>query len=237
MFPLLLIILFSIHIFIFLDLHKINQNNDVFIVLGCANNYLQNDRITTVKNYVNKKFKPTNKYTLLNNNFNWTTNNFNWLNNNFNWTTNNFNWTTNNFNWLNKKIIWTNNKIIWYLSGGIKDKRYSSLSEAELMKKQLKDMPGEFILDMKATNTAENFMNFRKYIDNLKGKNRIYIVTSEFHKTRAEKLFYGFFSNDIKPIWILGSASCVTCEKDELLHMKNVQNDINKAYENNKIIK
>ena len=216
MFPLLLIILFSIHIFIFLDLHKINQNNDVFIVLGCANNYLQNDRITTVKNYVNKKFKPTNKYTLLNNNFNW---------------------TTNNFNWLNKKIIWTNNKIIWYLSGGIKDKRYSSLSEAELMKKQLKDMPGEFILDMKATNTAENFMNFRKYIDNLKGKNRIYIVTSEFHKTRAEKLFYGFFSNDIKPIWILGSASCVTCEKDELLHMKNVQNDINKAYENNKIIK
>lgn len=180
----LLVLLFAICLAFFLDFHKVkhvNKNNNIIVVLGCANNFLQNDRISTVKNYVNSKLKP-------------------------------------------------NNKIIWYLSGGIKNKFTSSVPEAELMKRQLKDMPGEFVLDTKATNTAENFLNFKNFVDSLDENYQINIVTSEFHKNRAEKLFYGFFSNETKPNWILGSASCMSCETDELIHMKNVQNDINKAY-------
>ncbi len=156
---------------------------NIFIVLGCSNNFLQEDRISTVKNYIN---------TL---------------------------------------CITNTTKNIFYLSGGIKDLKQNSITEAELMRRQLEDIESDFILDIESTNTAENFMNFKKYVDNLDNDYEINIVTSEFHKKRAEKLFYGFFSYNIKPNWILGSASCMTCERDELIHMRNVQNDINKAKE------
>jgi hypothetical protein len=127
--------------------------------------------------------------------------------------------------------------VIWYLSGGIKNAIQSSISnsEAELMAQSISSdaqvySQSQIVLDTTATNTAENFRNFAKFISTLNNDNiEIVIVTSAFHKTRAEKFFYGFFSTTIIPEWVLAPLECPTCANDELFHMRNVEADIAKA--------
>ena len=128
--------------------------------------------------------------------------------------------------------------VIWYLSGGVKNAVESvmlkSSSEAEVMGQgilaNVKQSKSHIVLDTTATNTAENFRNFYKFISTLNTDNvEIVIVTSAFHKTRAEKFFYGFFPNTARPEWVLGSLECPTCASDELFHMRNVDSDIAKA--------
>lgn len=126
---------------------------------------------------------------------------------------------------------------VWYLSGGVKNaiEKYQNtqtLTEAERMGKSFKHVFGDrVVLDTTATNTAENFRNFFEFISklDLNLKIDIVIVTSAFHKVRAEKFFYGFFSDNIFPQWVLAPLECPTCARDELFHMKNVQADIKKA--------
>jgi uncharacterized SAM-binding protein YcdF (DUF218 family) len=127
--------------------------------------------------------------------------------------------------------------VIWYLSGGVKNAIESSIkssSEAEVMSQGFITngirARSQIVLDTSAVNTAENFRNFAKFISTLDNTNiEIIIVTSAFHKTRAEKFFYGFFPKTAKPQWVLGSLECPTCANDELFHMKNVESDIAKA--------
>lgn len=125
---------------------------------------------------------------------------------------------------------------IWYLSGGVKNAIVSTVSssissEAEQMKQELKSANLNIVLDTTATNTAENFRNFSKFVENLNPLSNleIIIVTSKFHKTRAEKFFYGFFPQTLTPHWVLASGECPTCAQDELYHMRNVELDITKA--------
>lgn len=134
------------------------------------------------------------------------------------------------------KSIDPSEESIWYLSGGVKNALEATAngSEAERMKDGLKSVNLihlSTVLDTTATNTAENFRNFSRFVQslNLPTNPEIVIVTSGFHKARAEKFFYGFFPQTIKPHWVLGSAECATCAQDELFHMRNVQADISKA--------
>lgn len=125
---------------------------------------------------------------------------------------------------------------IWYLSGGVKnaiEKFHRGLAtEAERMGESFKEIFGDqVVLDTSATNTAENFRNFEKFTSTLKfgSDDEIVVVTSAFHKARAEKFFYGFFTKTITPKWVLAPLECSTCARDELFHMKNVNSDIAKA--------
>jgi len=125
--------------------------------------------------------------------------------------------------------------LIWYLSGGVKNAIERTVgktsSEAEVMSQGLIHLKqSHIVLDTTATNTAENFRNFYNFVSTLDNTNiEIIIATSAFHKARAEKFFYGFFSENITPQWVLGSLECPTCANDELFHMKNVNSDIAKA--------
>lgn len=126
----------------------------------------------------------------------------------------------------------SNNQVIWYLSGGVKNAIESHItdhSEAERMGSILKKKDFQVILDTSATNTAENFRNFYKFISTFDSNPQIIIVTSAFHKTRAEKFLYGFFPSTTIPEWVLAPLECSTCVRDELYHMHNVESDIIKA--------
>ena len=57
------------------------------------------------------------------------------------------------------------------------------------------------------------------------------ISTSEFHKTRAEKIFKGVIP-EINPVWNLSNSYCSQCWNDEKIHMKNIVNDVQRAINN-----
>jgi hypothetical protein len=122
---------------------------------------------------------------------------------------------------------------IWYLTGGVKYDISSNMNEADLMKEFLfSDL--NIVTDTTSVNTAENFLNFKKwYIHTcFEEQPQIVITTSSFHKDRAEQIFKGIFHDMIlEPIWNLDQFACSTCWSDELIHMRNVNLDIKKALE------
>jgi hypothetical protein len=123
------------------------------------------------------------------------------------------------------------NDPIIYLTGGSKFSKPFMESEAQQMFEYLEFMGYHNIyLDTEAKNTAENFMNLFDFINGLDYYiDEIVVVTSQFHKTRAEKLFYGFFNKDVAVKWVLAPLSCASCAIDESVHIKNVDTDIEKA--------
>ena len=132
----------------------------------------------------------------------------------------------------------TNNKKIIYLSGGIKKYYLNKLrlpSESSLMYDQLNSKLNNFkdfdiIMDEKSTNSAENFVYLKKWVfKNYPLYDFNYtIITSDFHKNRAEKLFNGIFPN-IQSKFVLSNSNCYSCWNDELLHLRNVNSDIMNA--------
>ncbi len=128
----------------------------------------------------------------------------------------------------------------WFLTGGVKHAIASSIneantvghmSEANVMKASI-NFDTNIVLDTNARNTAENFLNFKKWyqLADFKEDSKIIITTSSFHKDRAEKIFKGiFYDIDIDPVWNLSNLACPTCWSDELIHIKNVESDVNKA--------
>jgi len=122
-------------------------------------------------------------------------------------------------------------EIIWYLSGGIKhqlDKVIAKESEANKMLNQLDTKKNwKFQLDNKAQNTAENFAYFRKWVDKQQAS-EIYITTSSFHFDRASLIAEGILNKSYYR-WILGELDYPNCHHDEIIHSKNINNDINNA--------
>ena len=120
--------------------------------------------------------------------------------------------------------------ITWFLSGGTKNQIDSILqqNEAEEMAYFVSNTNSKWQieLDTKATNTAENFAYFRKWVE-AKNDIDIYIVTSEFHHNRASSILDGIIQNPVK--WVLGTKSCTWCDRDEGIHIRNINNDIKKA--------
>lgn len=121
----------------------------------------------------------------------------------------------------------------WFLTGGVKHALVEHVkSEAENMANDIFNVNSEnIVLDNMAKNTAENFVNLKKWLSNFDSENiKIVITTSTFHKRRAEKIFNGiFYDKPILPIWNLGTKSCSYCEIDEQFHILNVENDVRKA--------
>ena len=127
----------------------------------------------------------------------------------------------------------------WFLSGGIKNPSEDTITEAEKMARQiskfekihtdeLRGNKWNYIYDTEATNTAENFIMARNFINR---KNReydqVYIITSEFHQNRANKIAEKIL--DVEPKWILGEAKLHDSKYWERIHIRNVDTDVNKA--------
>lgn len=118
---------------------------------------------------------------------------------------------------------------ILFLSGGIKNNLKNEISESSKMLKQIakEKLDIQIILDEKSKNTAENFVNLKKWVQNNFFHN-IYnyvIVTSDFHKERALKLFNGIFENKKAKI-VLSKSNCIQCWNDEKVHSKKIHSDI-----------
>lgn len=127
----------------------------------------------------------------------------------------------------------------WFLSGGIKNPNEDIITEAEKMAIQiskfekihtheLRGNKWNYIYDTQATNTAENFIMARNFINKLNREyDEVYVITSEFHSNRANKIAQQIL--DIEPKWILGNAKLHDSHYWEKIHIRNVDSDVNKA--------
>ena len=134
-----------------------------------------------------------------------------------------------------------NTNINWFLSGGIKNPNIDTITEAEKMALEISNFEKfyvnnitmnkwNYIYDTIATNTAENFIMAKKYLDNEKKHySEIYIITSSFHYNRAKKIADKLINKNVK--WILGNSELVDSNYWENIHIKNVDIDVNKAIE------
>ena len=132
-----------------------------------------------------------------------------------------------------------NIKIDWFLSGGIKNPSESTVSEAYKMSEIISKSDiftygnikedWSFIYDTIATNTAENFIMAKNHIEENSNKySEIYVVTSDFHYDRASKISEKIMKNNGFK-WILSDLELHDSRYWETIHVKNVDNDANKA--------
>jgi hypothetical protein len=127
----------------------------------------------------------------------------------------------------------------WFLSGGIKNPHEDTVTEAEKMAQQISkfekihtdDIRGNdwnYIYDTVATNTAENFIMARNFMNKSeKEYDDIYVITSGFHHNRANKIAEQILP--IEPKWILGEAKLADSHYWERVHIKNVDSDVKNA--------
>ena len=120
----------------------------------------------------------------------------------------------------------------WFLSGGIKNPHEDTMTEAEKMaleiSKHAKHGKWNYIYDKVATNTAENFIMVKKYLEDKQNHySEVYIVTSDFHQMRAKQIAAKIIGMDIK--WILGDAELEDSRYWENIHIRNVDADVYKA--------
>jgi len=153
--------------------------------------------------------------------------------------------------------------ITWFLSGGIKNNFVGAKSEAIIMKSQIDNLINSkynlnddnskiyncanndltcmtkfdwnYILDEKATNTAENFISVSQFLNTTTQLfDSIYVITSKFHYDRA-KMMLNLIDPSKNFKWILGDLE----EKDsrywESIHINNVYTDVSKAKMSNSI--
>jgi vancomycin permeability regulator SanA len=128
-------------------------------------------------------------------------------------------------------------QVDWLLSGGIKQANSgansgASITEAEQMAAQIsKKEPAysvskwNYILDTKATNTAENFLRLRDM--DLTVYDEVYIATSEFHYERAAKIASLIIDDKIN--WILAEQKEPDSEYWERIHIQNVEADVERV--------
>jgi hypothetical protein len=124
----------------------------------------------------------------------------------------------------------------WFLSGGIKNPNEDTITEAEKMAQQISRQEEfytniltgnkwKYIYDRQATNTAENFIMAKNYINHI--YDEVYVITSKFHYNRANKIAEQIL--DIDPKWILGDAELHDSLYWEKIHIRNVDNDVRNA--------
>ena len=119
-------------------------------------------------------------------------------------------------------------KINWFLSGGIKNTKEDTITEAEKMKqlimsKNAEDYNWNYIMDEISINTAENFIVANQIEDRMEFSD-VYVITSEFHYERAKKMADLIDVNSYK--WILSNEEENNSRYWEKIHMKNVEKDI-----------
>lgn len=127
----------------------------------------------------------------------------------------------------------------WFLSGGIKNPLEDKITEAEKMAhkiveseyihtRRLSGSKWNYIYDTEATNTAENFIMVKKYLEETTIEySEIVVITSDFHYNRASKIAGKIIDKEIS--WILSDAELEDSRYWEKIHIKNVDDDVNKA--------
>ena len=89
-----------------------------------------------------------------------------------------------------------------------------------------------YIYDTVATNTAENFIMVKKYLDETNiDYSEVFVVTSEFHYLRAKKIAEKIIGEEREISWILSDAELEDSRYWEKIHIKNVDADVKKAIE------
>jgi len=132
-----------------------------------------------------------------------------------------------------------NVEIDWFLSGGIKNPDESTVSEAYKMSQMISNSDEflygsssadwNYILDEVSTNTAENFIMLKKMLENNSDKySKVYVVTSDFHFTRASTFADKIIENNNFE-WILSDIELHDSRYWETIHSKNIDNDIKNA--------
>jgi hypothetical protein len=118
--------------------------------------------------------------------------------------------------------------VTWFLTGGKKDQKKTRTESDKMLYWLQKENKKEwnYYLDSVATNTAENFLNFKNWLTSLDKNSlqNIYITTSQFHFERANKFAENFLKNQYH--WILSPKEYPFCQQDEQIHMQNVEKDI-----------
>lgn len=131
--------------------------------------------------------------------------------------------------------IYEKKSVHWLLTGGIKsDFIKSQKPEAEVMLEVLKKqnyVGHQFIIDTNSTNTVENFIFLANYLNSTNIYSDVYIVTSDFHSTRAKKITYKISPNN-KYKWVLSKEENKDLVFWEKYHINNVDRDIQRAYAN-----
>lgn len=124
--------------------------------------------------------------------------------------------------------------IVWFLSGGIKDQDHamSKKTEAEIMANLIQSSYNSYewnyIYDTIATNTAENFVMVQRYLNETSiPYEAIYIVTSDFHYNRANKIATNIINMPLN--WILSKAELDDSRYWETIHIRNVAADVDRA--------
>lgn len=127
----------------------------------------------------------------------------------------------------------------WFLSGGIKNPSEDTITEAEKMAHQISKFEKihthesrgnrwNYIYDKEATNTAENFIMARNFMNkNNDDYSEVYIITSDFHHNRAKKIAEQILP--VEPKWILGDAELHDSRYWEKIHIRNVDTDVKQA--------
>lgn len=120
-------------------------------------------------------------------------------------------------------------------SGGIK--YAGSESEAKYMQKLVENQKPfvygsmndwDYILDERSTNTAENFVHIRSLLEQ-EAFHKVYVVTSDFHALRAQRIADGIIGPANPIEWIVAPLEFGDFRDMEQVHMRNVHNDINAA--------
>jgi uncharacterized SAM-binding protein YcdF (DUF218 family) len=124
--------------------------------------------------------------------------------------------------------------ITWFLSGGIKNPTIEFITEAEKMGKYIQRFETNatnwtYVYDVNATNTAENFVMANNHLMDYTYDN-VYVITSTFHKGRASKIADKMITTPTPIEWILGNAELPDSVYWETIHIKNIEDDIQKAY-------
>lgn len=135
-----------------------------------------------------------------------------------------------------------NANLYFGFSGGIK--YAGSESEAKKMQYMVENnkpyiyganMKWDYILDEQSTNTAENFMYVRSLLEQeVFGK--VYIVTSDFHAERAQRIADGIIGQNNPLEWIVAPLEFGNFEEMEQVHMRNVNNDIQAAISKKQLV-
>ena len=135
--------------------------------------------------------------------------------------------------------IFNETNVNWFLSGGIKNPLEDRITEAEKMAKKiieseyiyshkLSGSKWQYIYDTEATNTAENFIMVQKYLEETSIEySEIVVVTSDFHYNRASKIAEKIIDKEIS--WVLSDRELHDSRYWEKIHIKNVDDDVNKA--------
>ncbi len=126
-----------------------------------------------------------------------------------------------------------NDTVSWYVSGGTA-KNGSVKSEAELMTDIIAENNAngtyawDYIHDMRATNTAENFIIAKRNVD-FRNYDGVFVATSKFHYERAKLIAdTAVPSNEFQ--WILSELEMNDSRYWETIHIRNVYEDVRNAF-------